>query len=78
MMMMVGSGTTAVSCGVAFVPNLLLLLFTDHMRTHTKEKPFKCDVDGCGYAAGQSSHLKSELCVEVSRLLACGRRGKGY
>ena len=56
-MMMVGSGTTTVWCGVTFVPNLLLLIFTDHMRTHTKVKPFKCDVDGCDYAAAQKSTL---------------------
>ena len=59
MMMVVGSGTTTVWCGVTFVFNLILLLFfyAAHMRTHTKEKPFVCDVDGCGYAATTSSNL---------------------
>ena len=64
-----GSGTTTVWCGVTFVPNLLLLLFyTEHKLTHTKEKPFVCDVDGCDYAATTSSDLTSELCV-------CGYEG---
>ena len=58
--MMVGSGTTTVWCVVTFVPNLLLLVFTDHRRTHTKEKPFLCDVDGCGYATAQKGHLTRE------------------
>ena len=54
---MMGSGTTTVWCGVTFVPNLLMLFYTGHMRTHTKEKPFVCDVDGCGYAAALKAHL---------------------
>ena len=61
--MMVGSGTTTVWCGVTFVPNLLLLssVFTGHMRTqHSKEKPFLCDVNGCGYKTGDSSHFTSK------------------
>jgi hypothetical protein len=28
-----------------------------HKRTHTGEKPFKCDHPGCDYAANQSAHL---------------------
>ena len=59
-MMMVVSGTTTVWCGVTFVPNLLLLLFTDHMRTHTKEKPFACDVVGCDFTAATSAGLTCE------------------
>ena len=55
---MVGSGTTTVWFGVMFVPNPLLLFYTGHMRTqHTKEKPFVCDVDGCGYKTGDSGNL---------------------
>ena len=50
-MMMVGSGTTTMWRGVMFVPNLLLLLFfTEHMRTqHPDEKPFVCNEPGCGF-----------------------------
>ena len=63
-MMMMGSGTSTVWCGVTFVPNLLLLLFyTGHMRMHSKEKPFVCDVEGCDYAAARKDDLASKLCV---------------
>ena len=64
---MVGSGTTTVWCGVTFVPNLLLLfLHTEHMRTqHSKEKPFVCNVDGCGYKTGDSGNFARKLCVVV-------------
>ena len=59
---MVGSGTSTVWCGVTFVPNLLLLLFfTAHMRTHFKEKPFACTVEGCDYAATQKGNLTRKL-----------------
>ena len=59
-MMMVGSGTTTVWYGVTFVPNLLLLFYTEHKLTHTKEKPFECDVDGCDYATARKDVLQSE------------------
>ena len=58
--MMVGSGTTTVWCGVMFVSNLLLLFFTGHKLTHTKEKPFVCDVDGCGFKTAYASSLKGK------------------
>ena len=32
------------------------------MRTHTKEKPFACAVDGCGYAAARKGDLASKCC----------------
>ena len=36
----------------------------DHTRSqHTKEKPFLCDVEGCGYATVQKGDLASKLCV---------------
>ena len=60
-MIMVGSGTTTVWCGVTFVPNPLLFFFyTEHKLTHTKEKHFVCDVEGCGYAAARKDVLQSE------------------
>lgn len=31
--------------------------FFDHMRSHTKERPFVCDVPGCGKAFSQKTNL---------------------
>ena len=60
---MVWGGTTPVWCGVTFVPNLLLLFYTEHVRTqHSTQKPFVCDVKGCGYAAKLLHHLTGECC----------------
>ncbi|KAJ3075110.1 hypothetical protein HDU98_009179 [Podochytrium sp. JEL0797] len=34
---------------------------TVHMRDHTNERPYRCPVEGCGYAGKQSCGLKSHL-----------------
>ena len=59
-------------CGVVtFVPNPLLLLFyTEHMRTHSKEKPFACDVDGCDFTAATSTGLTCEHSLRYVFLLS--------
>lgn len=38
--------------------------FMDHLRSHTKEKPFKCPYAACGKAFGQLSNVKQHI-VEV-------------
>lgn len=35
--------------------------FFDHLRTHSKEKPFKCTFEGCNYAFAQKGNLKRHL-----------------
>ena len=41
-MMMVGSGTTTVWCGVTFVPNLLLLFFTQSICARIRRRSLSC------------------------------------
>ncbi len=35
--------------------------FINHVRTHTGEKPYKCDVEGCKFASATSSDLKVHM-----------------
>ena len=48
-------------CDVRTKP-AIVVVYTEHMRTHTKEKPFLCDVDGCGFKTGDSSSLTRKSC----------------
>lgn len=35
--------------------------FYDHLRTHTKEKPFKCPIEGCDIAFAQKGNLNRHV-----------------
>ena len=53
-----------------------------HMRVHTGDRPHKCDLAGCDYAASQSSHLvahkqKHDASAATGHLL-CGVPGCNY
>ncbi|WP_458373421.1 RHS repeat-associated core domain-containing protein [Pseudomonas laurylsulfatiphila] len=44
---------TCPDCGKAFLPRD----FTQHLRVHTDERPYACEVSGCGKRFKRSSHL---------------------
>ena len=49
------------------------------MRTHTGERPFACDVLGCGYTCSESKKLRVHMRTHTGeRPFACDVLGWGY
>ena len=42
---------------------------TKHVRTHSGEKPYRCDHEGCGKVYTTAHHLK--VCFEDKLIFAC-------